>query len=106
VFVGQFLDEPIEERFEPREIDAFHLRTLVALVDAVMIVVSENRVVSPLPPVVECVLDTHRELLRDRNTEDPDPDDVRPAITASVTDNRDIVGRRFIRHLLVLSPSY
>jgi hypothetical protein len=103
---GELVDEATEKLVVSGKVDDIHLGAFVSLVDAMVVVVPENRPGCALPSVVEGVLDAVRKPLRSRYTEHADADDMIPEVTPAVTNDRDGIGRRFISHLLVLPPSY
>jgi len=75
----------------------------VAFVDAVVVVVPEDRIVAVLSAVVERILDSLRERLGFRDAKHANPDDHVTEITAAIANDLDVVARH--PRLMVNAPS-
>lgn len=102
--IGKFSNELSEQFLGSRKVDFLQLRAAVAFVNALVIVVSEDRIVAVRPTVVGCILDHLREFLGLRNAKHPDPDD-RIAEIASPVANDFNVTVVFQPRLMVVAPS-
>lgn len=102
--VGKFADELPEEGFHTWEFYFLSVGTDVTLVDPVVVVVSADRIVAVLSPVVKCIFDSLGELLGLRHAKYADPDDLVAEIPPSVPDHFD-VDIVIYRRTMVITPS-
>ena len=88
--VGEFANEPSEQRLGSWKLDLLKVRAAVPFVDAVMVVVPEERIVAVFPTVVERILDSLGERLGFRDSEHANSDDLVAEITAPISNDLDV----------------
>ena len=85
--VGEFANELSEQGLGSWKVDLLQFRAAMSFVDAVMVVVPENRNVAVFPTVVERIFDSLGEGLGLRDSEHANSDDLVAEITAPIAND-------------------
>ena len=88
--IGEFANESSEQGPGSGKVDLLQFRAAMSFVDAVMVVVPENRNVAVFPTVVERIFDSLGEGLGLRDSEHANSDDLVAEIAAPIANDLDI----------------